>query len=172
MWAYTLDAKLMIDDVARGYRARQFRVKTEQATFSFPRLSPALLNDRASATIQLDQDAIFVCAGLVSSKRQGGFHTSIAGLGLKLTDLAGQYNFAGPDPLPSESFTGSAESPYFFGFPYIFAPGARVKADVIHLSGSGLSAAPTTTAVLFDLALIGVKMWTTPYTKDVIQPEH
>jgi hypothetical protein len=172
MWAYTIDAKLMADDVGRAYRQRGFATKSFQHTFSFPRLSPATLNTRATSTITLDSDALFVCVGLVASKRQGGFHTAVAGLGLKLVDLAGNYSFAGAEPLPSEAFTGSAESPYIFGFPYVFAPNARVKADVIHLSGSGLSAAPTTTAVLFDLALIGVKLYTTPYTRDVFQPEH
>jgi len=173
MWQHTIDRRVMVDDVGRAYRNAGLRItQTAQHHYSFPRLSPALLNDRANAIIQLDPDALFVWVATVSSKRQGGFHTSVAGLGLQITDMQTRYSFAGPDLLPSEALTGSAESPYILGFPYIFAPGSRVRADVIHLSGGGFSAAPGTTAVLFDLSLVGVKLWTVPYTRDVIQPEH
>jgi len=172
MWQHTIDRRIMADDVGRAYRRAGFRVKSDQHTFSFPRLSPATLNTRATVTIQIDRDALFVWVATCSSKRQGGFASSVAGLGLQITDLSTRYSFAGPDLLPSEAFTGSAESPYILPFPYIFAPGSTVRADVIHLSGGGLSAAPGTTPVLFDLSLIGMKLWTIPYTRDVLQPEH
>lgn len=172
MWQHTIDAKLMIDDVARAYRAAGFKsVNTVAYTYSFPRLAPAVLNAQANNTIQLDQDAVFVWIGTMASKRQGGFHTSVAGLSLKITDLEGTYSLAGPDPMPSEAFTGSAESPYIFAFPYVNPPGARFRVDVVHLSGSGFSANPDTTPVLFDLSLFGCKLFTVPYTRDVILPE-
>lgn len=173
MWQHTIDRKLMIDDVGRAYRNAGFQItKTEAHFYTFSRLSPAVLNDRASETIQLHRDALFIWIATVSSKRQGGFCSSVAGLGLQITDMQTRYSFAGPDLLPSEAFTGSAESPYILAYPYIFAPGSRVRADVIHLSGGGLSAAPGTTPVLFDLTLLGAHLYTRPYTTDVIQPEY
>ncbi len=172
MWAYTMDLKLMADDVALAYRRANFKVKTTTFFYSFPQIAAAALNTRAFQTLAIDTDSLFVVLAINHRKQHDIFMRASAGCGLKITDLQNSYTFGEVTLVPSESIAGSGEAPSVLPFPYILAPGSRVRADIIHLAGNpNPVAAPDAKVVTVSLTLVGIKLITAPFTRTVIIPE-
>ncbi len=169
MWSYTIDLKLMGDDVALAYRRAGFKVKTHTFFYNFPQLTAVNLNDRASTLLSIDQDSLYVVLALSHYKRQADTRlTALLGCGLKITDLQNSYTFGDVDLVPSEAIAGSGEAPSILPFPYILVPGSKVRAEIVNLNGATVFAG---FKVDLFLCLIGLKLITTPFTKQIIMPE-
>jgi hypothetical protein len=181
MWAHTIDMKLMADAAALAYRRAAFKVLTRPFFYHFPTMTAATLNTKAKATLLIDQDSLFVVLALVQSKVHGicnvgpfvAAQDHAAGCGLRLTDLQGGYTFGEEFFVPSEAVAGSGQAPSILGFPYILAPGSRMQAEIVHLSGEAHVGVidPQNTPIEVDLTLIGIKLVTNPFTRTILSPE-
>ena len=171
---YDADAKLMADDVGLAYRRAGFGVTTRYYTYSFPHLTVATLGAVDRQELQIDSDSFFVWCGLaiqIFAQGKIGVESFTAGLGLKILDPQTGYNLAassaaGVEHLPHQAFTGSAEAPYLFAYPYILGPGSRLIASA--KQQQGVDGQP----IDADLSCIGFRLYTSPYTKVLIYPEH
>lgn len=174
MWAYTQDMKIMADDVSLAYRRAGFDVRTYAFYHTFDPLAVAALNAKANGTIQQEGDSLFAWLATCGALRQNGRQHTTQGLGLKLTDVQSGYNFSGRDFRPHEAVAGSAESPYIMPFPWILQPYDRVRAEVIHFAGIGPTTIPNpdTTPITYQLTLLGIRIYTFPFTRKGILPEH
>lgn len=174
MWAFTQDMKLIADDVGLAYRRAGFEVRTYTYYKTFAPLVVAALNDRANASIQQEPDSLFAWIGTCAGLRQNGIQHTTQGLGLKMIDVQSGATLAGEDFRPHEAITGAAESPYIMPFPWILRPRERIRAEVIHFAGIGPATIPNpnTTPITFQLTLIGIRIYTFPFTRKLILPEH
>ena len=175
MWTSTIDARLMADDVALAYRRKGFDVRTAQFHHNFSVQTLASIGATARDSVAVNADGFFVwLATAMSTRGRVGAsdydalneESALIGVGVRITDVQGSYQFTGPDRLPHQTLAGSAEAPYILGFPYIFRPTSRIQAEFLHEYGT-FSADP----VRVQLSLIGVYLWTTPYTRTVYYPE-
>ena len=167
MWAQTIDLKLMADDVARAYRNARFEVFTQEARYSFDPVTLTVggATDEAFVTTQTDRDSIFAWLATAvtgTSTEQANQVDFGLGYNIQITDLSTGYGVVGPDRLaPHQGICGTGEAPHILGFPYVLGPGARITAR-FRQGGH---------ASVVRLTLIGVKLYTTPYTTRVLIPE-
>lgn len=174
MWAYTQDMKIMADDIGLAYRRAGFTVRTYTHYHSFDPLVVATLNARANGTIAQEGDSLFAWIATCAGLRQNGLQLTTQGLGLKLTDIQSGFTFSGNQFRPHEAITGSAESPYIMPFPWMLRPHERIRAEILHFAGIGPTTvpAPETTPITFQLTLLGIRIYTFPFTRKIILPEH
>lgn len=174
MWSYTQDMKLMADDISLAYRRAGFDVRTYSYYHTFPPLVVANLNDVANATIAQEGDSLFAWLATCAGLRQNGFQLTTQGLGLKMTDVQSGFTLAGDAFRPHDAIVGSAESPYIMAFPWILRPHDRIRAEVIHFAGIAPAIVPNpeTTPITFQLTLLGIRIYTFPFTRKLILPEH
>ncbi len=170
-----MDTKLMADDVALAYRRAGFKVRTHPYFLTFPDIVLATLNTKAFAQVSTDTDSLFVMLQINHRKQYGLFPVAEAGCGMKITDLQNSYTFGEQDLVPSESIAGSGEAPSILAFPYTLAPGSRLRAEAIHLAGHNPGGTvfpnPDTTSITVTVTIVGVKLVTWPFTRQILMPE-
>jgi hypothetical protein len=170
MYSYQLDMFYMLDDVRRAYEKAGHRASTRLFTYSTaPKTDIGALGTPAQpipASVRTDHDSIFVWCGLIASIRDNDHDTfTDAELAVfaRVTHEGPNYQLTGPNFTQYAHFTGSGQSPHLFGFPYLLGPSSRVTVEWLHVEES------------FNLAtmvLLGAKLFTTPETSDLLQPEH
>lgn len=167
MYAHGIDLTLMIDDVRIAYERRGFRARTAAFSYTTPPQGPsggskALFSD----DLLTSNDSIFVWCGVTGyllDTEHGGSSGVDAAVFASLEIMGPRYRLAGPFQEPWTAFSGSAMLPHLFAFPILLVPGERVRVEWIDLEEA------------FDHAtfsLIGAKLWTTPYTAELIYPQH
>lgn len=164
MWCHTIDAKLMVDDTARAYRRAGFEVHTAWFQYVFPVADVAVIDGDAPVITETDRDSMFVwvSSSLFYLDASVPSHRWFAGVSLQITHLDNGYQLVGPDRvLPHQMLTGVDGAEYILGFPYVFAPGSRIRATFRDAGDEGDAF----------LSLNGVKLYTQPYTRTVILPD-
>lgn len=162
---YTHDLAIMADDVRDAYERRNYRASTRFFTYQTPRVdtggTPFI---PVEATTQIDGDSLFVWCGITGTLRDE--HPAVSGgaaVFFRITILSSLYQLTGKDFTPWGACTGVGEAPHVFGIPIILVPGERVRVEweVVEEQGQGSQ-----------LTLIGFKLFTQPYTREILQAVH
>lgn len=166
MFPNTIDLKLMVDDVRRAYERKGFRARTFPFSYCTPEVGPVTDNVIRTATLETDRDSLFIWCGITATLRdtEHGINMAAgASIFSGLEVLGKAYKITGAQLAPWTSYTGAGLMPHVFGFPLILVPGERVRASWVNVEET------------FDrafMALLGAKLFTTPYTRDLIYPDH
>jgi hypothetical protein len=164
---FSLDLKLMADDVILEYRRQGFHVWSEEFRYPTDRTVLPGTPDRRPLQIPVQPDAFFVhLATLASVVNANGVQTYRSTVGVQIIDLDSSYFYSSMrfQEIPAQLQTGSTAEPFILGCPYIFAPGSRIGVNLRTLNTAQLG------TVIVDL--YGFKMFTRPFTKHIYFPDH
>lgn len=167
---FSEDLALMIDDVSAAYRRAQFKTWTLAHQYSSERFRTMVDADTVDGAlverIQIDDDSLFICAGINMSARDNDHQLDLSAfIGALLTirlESSGYY-IAGPVPQPFATCTGTGEALHLFGYPLVLPPGERLRFNQWFNEDQ-------TDSVIITLA--GAKMYTRPYTRSIVLPDH
>lgn len=178
MQDHLLDVKLMADDVLMAYRGKGFKAWTESFNYNLPLVPGTLIGigDGGPGRVDppprfaIDADSLYVWLATALIQRNvtdpfGGAEAAnmpTNALRCRISTMSDSYQLNGPGFRPIEALTGVGEWPHFFAYPMILAPSETVLVELDMADESART----------ELTLIGVKLFTEPYTRTIIRPDH
>ena len=165
---YSLDLKLMADDVICAYRRKGFQAWTYEYRYPTNRVvMPGSAAQLRPEPISFLPDCLFIWLGtFITIRNSNGVEGFRPTIGVQLKDADSGYVFSSIafGQIPAQLQAGSAGDPYILPCPYLFRPAGRAVVTFQTLN----------TAVLgtVQLDLWGVALYTKPFTRDLLFPEH
>jgi hypothetical protein len=164
---YSLDLKLMADDVLLAYRRQGFKAYSEEFRYPTDRVVMPGTPDARPQQINFQPDSIFVqLATIISIANAAGVMTFTSTVGLQIRDADTGYQFNAPVgiEIPAQLIAGSSAEPFILPCPYLWRPGGRCQVGLRTLNTAQLG------TVIVDL--YGFKLYTQPFTRQLYYPEH
>lgn len=165
---FTMDLKLMADEVAESYRRAGFQTWTQEFFYPTDRVVMSGSPSQPSRQqIRFESDAFFCYLGnLCDIRTAGNFLGYAPTIGVQVQDADSGYFFSDMNfqQIPAQLHSGMPGTPWQFAYPYIFPPGGRATVTLRTLNTGTLG------TIIF--TLWGIKVYTRPYSRDVRQPDH
>lgn len=165
---YSLDLKLMADDVLLAYRRQGFNAYAEEFRYPTNRvILPGAPGAFQPQQINFQPDSIFVwLATLMSDENANDVMTFRSTVGLQIRDADTGYQFSAPvnQEIPAQLIAGSCAEPFILPCPYLWPPGGRCLIGLRTLNVAQLG------TVIVDL--YGFKLYTQPFTRKLYYPDH
>lgn len=167
---FDVDLKLMLDEVRLGYTRRGFDAWTKPYTYSSNLETSEPLQPAYNETvIRIDSDSFFVWlaieSAVISQEHGPGNIAQVAFQGHTTRFIQKSTGFRFADNkyrLPGYVFEGSGEAPYILPFPFLFPP-----SDALSIEHTSLFLDQPRVQT----QLIGAKLFTRPWTEEIILPE-
>lgn len=164
---FSLDLKLMADDVQLAYRRQGFNVWASDFRYVTERVILPGTADLRPQQLMFQPDSIFVwLATQISIRNAAGVETFRSTVGVQIQDADSGYFFSSPQtgPIPAQLVCGSTAEPFILPCPYLWPPGGRASVVLRTLNTAQLG-----TVIL---ELYGFKMFTAPFTRRLYYPDH
>jgi hypothetical protein len=162
------DLKTMGDDVALAYRRKGWKVWTQDFMYPTRRVvMPGDARQTRPEPILFQPDSIFCWLAtevtIANAANAIGYRPTV---GFRIFDTSSSYKFSQQEfgELPAQLHSGQGGSQFLLSFPYLFRPGGRAQVVFRTLNTAALG------TIL--LTLWGLKIYTRPFTRDLLYPEH
>lgn len=166
MRAFDHDLAIMADDIRAAYERKNYRASTRFFTYQTPIATDPGGFIPAVVTLETDRDSLFIWCAMsdrVLDMDHGGGQSGHLAVFLRVTVVGTGYKITGNRMAPHSVCTGAGEAPHVFGIPIVLIPGERVTAEWLNVEEQFAGA---------QLTLIGFKLYTQPYTREILQAVH